>query len=45
MRINSAKCSFVGVARCFDFSNFIPENKKSQQYVLLNVDMRRTLVF
>ena len=31
--INSHQCSFARVARCFDFANFITENKNSQQHV------------
>jgi len=27
------------------FTNFITENKNSQQYVVLNTEMSRTLVF
>ena len=34
VRINSPKCSFVGVARWYDFTNFIPP-KNAQQYDML----------
>ena len=43
MRINSPKYSFVRNARCFDFTNFITENKDSQQYVVINTEISRTL--
>jgi len=43
--LNSPKCVFVKVAWYFDFTNFITENKYSQQYVVLNTELNRTLVF
>ena len=43
MRINSPKYSFVRNARCFDLTNFITENKDSQQYVVINTEISRTL--
>ena len=45
VRIKSSNCSFVRVARCFDFTNVSAEDKHSQQYVTLNTEMSRTLVF
>jgi len=36
---------FVRVARWFDFTNFITENKNSQQYVVLNTEISGALVF
>jgi len=41
VRINSPKCSFVRVARWFVYTSFVIENKNSQQYVLLNIEMSR----
>ena len=35
VRINCPKCSFVRVARWYDFTNFIPKNKNAQQYDML----------
>ena len=45
MQINSLKCSFVRLARYFDFTNFITENKDSQQYVVLETERSRALVY
>ena len=45
MRINSPKCSFVRVARWFDFTNFVSEKKNSQLYVVLYTEMSNTLEF
>jgi len=42
--ILQSKWPFVRVARCFDFTNFITENKNSQ-YVVLNTEVSRTVVF
>ena len=45
MQINSLKCSFVRLARYFDFTNFITEKKYSPQYVVLKTERRRALVY
>jgi len=45
VRISSPKYLFLSVARWFDFTNFITENKHSQKYGVLNTEMSHTLVF
>jgi len=37
--------AFFRVERWFDFTNFVTEIKKSQQYVVLYTNMSYTLVF
>ena len=39
------RCSFVRVAQCFDFINFVTENRDSQQFVLLDIEMSCELFF
>ena len=40
-----SKCSFVRVARWFDFTHFITENGNSQQHIVLYAEISRTPVF
>ena len=45
VQINSITCSFVRLARYFDFTNFITENKDSLKYVVLKTERSGALVF
>ena len=45
VRINSLKCLFVGLAKYFDFTNVITENKDSHQSVVLKTESSPSLVF
>ena len=38
-------CSFDSVGQCFDFMNFITENKNSHLHVVLNTEVCGTMAF